>query len=279
MSSTESEVSNSGVKTEIMDITPAMAMRILEKNTRNRRKSANAVKRYAELMKKGKWQLNGDAIRIADDGTLLDGQHRLQAVLETGLTVPMMIVTGLPFETFTTIDVGRKRTGGDVIGIYDESLQKHQTIIAAALRIICSFTPAGVWIGQEMKWGRFDHGSMLAALKKHKGIVRSTEYAFSLSYARKIMPLACIAALHYLFSKESVNEAEDFFYKLDTGVGLSLHHPVTHLRRRLFDMHESKSRTLTVNVLPYVVKAWELLREGREVTVFRVDDDYVPTIK
>ena len=40
--------------------------------------------------------VNGEPIQIAEDGTLLNGQHRLNAVIESGATVPMLVVRGLP---------------------------------------------------------------------------------------------------------------------------------------------------------------------------------------
>ena len=62
---------------KLVTVTPDMAFEMLEKNTRNRKVDEKRVRQYAKDMKSSRWALNGSTIVIAEDGTLLDGQHRL----------------------------------------------------------------------------------------------------------------------------------------------------------------------------------------------------------
>ena len=75
-------------------------------------------------------KLNGEPIIIASDGTLLDGQHRLWAIVVSEATVPAVVVQGIDRSTFDTIDQGRKRTTGDVLSINGEG---DSTLLAAEI--------------------------------------------------------------------------------------------------------------------------------------------------
>lgn len=95
---------------KVESISPAKATEYLRHNTDNYRKLTRAVyKRYAEDMKNGKWQLNGEAIVFGEDGTLKDGQHRLAAIIESGKTIQIAVVRGVPDEV-DIFDVGVDRT-------------------------------------------------------------------------------------------------------------------------------------------------------------------------
>ena len=76
-------------------VSPEFARDVLERSFAsgftNRPLSKKTVKKYAEAMKKGGWVLNNDAICIDDSGALINGQHRLEAVIVSGCTVPMFL--------------------------------------------------------------------------------------------------------------------------------------------------------------------------------------------
>lgn len=91
-------------------ITPEMALDWLTSNTKNYRKpSRSVVLRYAEAMKNGRWQTNGEAIVFNEDGILLDGQHRLYAIIEAEVSVTMLVVRGVKRDV-SVFDDGRNRT-------------------------------------------------------------------------------------------------------------------------------------------------------------------------
>jgi hypothetical protein len=60
---------------------------------------------------------NGDSIRIDTNGDILDGQHRLAAIVRVGKPVNVLVASGVDRETFATIDVGKRRNVNDIIGI------------------------------------------------------------------------------------------------------------------------------------------------------------------
>lgn len=98
-------------------ITPEKAMRYLQTNTKNRPVSKVFVRSYAETMRKGRWMLNGVPIVFDNDGRLIDGQHRLHAVIEAGIPVEFSVARGASPDAFTTYDCGRHRNLGQLIAI------------------------------------------------------------------------------------------------------------------------------------------------------------------
>lgn len=100
-------------------VTPELAQKWLsEVNASNRSLSHHSVKRYAADMSSGNWmRTHQNAIAFYEDGDLADGQHRLAAVVRSGVTLPMMVAYGLPREASKTIDQGRARKMSDVLTI------------------------------------------------------------------------------------------------------------------------------------------------------------------
>ena len=117
---------------EIVRVSPSMAEKMLGRNTRNRSLNQRQVTRWAQSMTAGEWLVTGEAIKIASTGDLLDGQHRLAAVIESGCTVLMLVVKGLHPETQDVMDTGRART----LGLFYKDSKLRQT----SYRQILDFT-------------------------------------------------------------------------------------------------------------------------------------------
>ncbi|SDT83881.1 hypothetical protein [Gordonia westfalica] len=97
-------------------VDPAMARRVLAKNTHNRPIKESQVVRLMAEMTSGRWKYNGEAIKWSIDDVLLDGQHRLTALArmdDNFPAIPFLVVRGLPADTQSTMDQGTTRTAGD----------------------------------------------------------------------------------------------------------------------------------------------------------------------
>lgn len=100
-----------------MDVTPQIAERWLEeRNRRNRKVRQRTVDLYARDMAKGKWEQNGVPIIFDKEGTLLDGQHRLWAIFESGMPVRMLVVTGADAGTYIDCGINRNMSDRLVMG-------------------------------------------------------------------------------------------------------------------------------------------------------------------
>lgn len=103
------------MRTSVQRITPDMAKIMLGANSNNRNLRRHRVRQYAEQIKRGQWQATGEAIKFAKDGTLLDGQHRLHAIIEANIPVEMLVVHDLDLSTFKVIDSGMSRRPSDAL--------------------------------------------------------------------------------------------------------------------------------------------------------------------
>ena len=105
------------MKTEIMTITPDLAQKFLASNNENRPIKKWWVTALSGAMRRGEWKLSHQGIAIGQDGRLLDGQHRLLAVVSCGIPVLMSVTTGVDCDSFISMDVGVKRTVSDSTGL------------------------------------------------------------------------------------------------------------------------------------------------------------------
>lgn len=88
----------------VVDVTPELAQSWLDTGKSNRPVSESRVQKLTAQMQAGLWRLNHNGIAFAKDGTLLDGLHRLHAVVRSGMTVPMIVVVDEPVENRNVID-------------------------------------------------------------------------------------------------------------------------------------------------------------------------------
>ena len=77
-------------------ITPELAAEYLRANIVNRKLRPAVVKRYEEEMRQQSWTLTSDAIAFDEEGNLIQGQHRLNAVRNTGLSQVFWVARNMP---------------------------------------------------------------------------------------------------------------------------------------------------------------------------------------
>lgn len=113
-------------------LTPEIAQDMLNYNTCNRPMSRNTVAKYARMMKQGEWYLSHQAIAFADDENgkqiLVDGQHRLAAVIQSGASIKTTVI----YHAIQTpyIDTVRNRTFIDNLNIYNKTSQYTRTMMS-----------------------------------------------------------------------------------------------------------------------------------------------------
>ena len=107
------------MRTRIVDVTPERAEKWLTKNKNNRNLSYTTVNSYVRLMLDGKWLDNGEPIAFDKEGYLRNGQHRLSAIVQSGLTIKFLIVYDLEDEACKLFDRGRPRTASDIVKMSD----------------------------------------------------------------------------------------------------------------------------------------------------------------
>jgi hypothetical protein len=89
----------------------------------------DTVSKYSGELEGGRWVESGDTIRFSDRGVLLDGQHRLKAIVESGVPARFIVTTNVPHEAFATIGEVKKWTHAQVLARAGE---KHPVELATA---------------------------------------------------------------------------------------------------------------------------------------------------
>ena len=107
------------MNTIIETITPKKAKDLLDRNTRNRPISNSRVRYYSSLMKQGKWRLTHQGLAISDTGIIIDGQHRLLAIIESNMPIDFNVTYGVNDDSFKYVDVGYTRTTANIFAIED----------------------------------------------------------------------------------------------------------------------------------------------------------------
>ncbi len=249
-------------------MTPTMAKQLLSRNKRNRSLRKKKVAEYANAMKSGEWKYNGESIKVCTDGSLLDGQHRLEACIESGVTFDTLLVTNLPASVFSCIDVGRKRTGGDVLEVSGFS---YSNIMASAIVNLTSISLGyGVYTGGPR--AVMSNATMVELAGKYDGLEDACAFAAA-HYVRGMAPPALIAALLYLYRQVDAKKADEFVMRLKDGIGLTKGCPIRLLRERLIGNISSKSKLSRRIIGALTIKAWNAYMAGKAVSQLKYASD------
>lgn len=100
---------------ELVTITPSMAKSWLDSTMVQRPLRVRHAEQIKRDIENGKWVLNGDTIKITSNGSVVDGQHRLKAIVLSGIPVSSYVVYNIPLAAFPTINSPSPATYGDRI--------------------------------------------------------------------------------------------------------------------------------------------------------------------
>ena len=116
------------IEQRVLTVTPAHAEKWLEMNTDNRRIRPSHVRHLAKQMELGRWMLSPEPI-VFSPQRLLDGQHRLSAVLMSGCTIEASVALVQNEDVFRVLDQGVNRNNSDLMGIPSTVLQPLQWLL------------------------------------------------------------------------------------------------------------------------------------------------------
>jgi hypothetical protein len=270
----------------MVEITPEMAAEWMERhrevvaanrvanggNARDNRPvrwGDDGVAGYARDMKSGKWRVNGESIKRAWDGTVPDGQHRLNACIEAGRPFWSLVVTGVEPEAQDTIDIGIGRKLSDSLAIANKA---NPGVLASIAR----------W---SLRWLRGVRGGTTGG-----GAFKPTQQEV-LEYIAEAphLELAARFAVHarkefkpvrhsawgmawLLFNGVDALAATVFFERVMDGADLPRRHPILVFRTRLTNAALNKERLTEQEQLALMIIAWNYWREDREMGVLKLPE-------
>ncbi len=188
-------------------LTPAMATELLDKNTRNRKPNNRYLKQYVMDMIEGKWQFNGETIKIASNGILIDGQHRLLALESIAdshpdFQLPVLLVNNLDENVIETIDSGNIRTAKHLMEIQGDNVAGY---VADMINFCIRFEETGHFIGK--------YKATTISVSRWKD--NNSDYVDSIDATKGIKEISrgLASALHFEFTKSNRVKADLFFDK------------------------------------------------------------------
>lgn len=250
------------IRSVVEKITPETAGKILEgsQDIKNRNVSDSHVEWLAQQMKAGKWALNGEAIILDDENQVVDGQHRLWAVVNSGVTIESLVTRGVDRKGFSTIDTGSARTLGNVLGITGE---KDQNALGAALAWVHRHDMSKMFISN--KEAGLTHAMGLALMRKYPEIRESVEFAgkHGKNAILKRVSRSALIFLHHRFTAHSKEKAVEFFECLGDMRFDTAGTATRALRDWLLRRESGGGNRATLELLAIFVKAWSNFLDGR----------------
>jgi hypothetical protein len=251
-------------------ITPTEAARILSAQAQfvdplgrkvQRRVEQSEVDALARQMAAGLFVLNGDALKFNGD-RLLDGQHRLLAVVKAGVPVWFSVARNVPLAAFPTIDTGRVRTTATLLGLEGTA---YSIEIAAGARLAMLYERHGSFFAPGANYARTE---IVAYVKDAEGAwVDIGRFIKTL----KGLPLqvSIAMALSFLVRAKYKTESECFLRDLASGVSLREDQPVRVLRERLLANKVKRAKLATYVLGAFTIKAWNAELSGGSMQVLK----------
>jgi hypothetical protein len=206
-------------------VTPDKAHEWLGQNQGNRHLSPSVVQRYATDMRNGDWRVTGDPLRFTRDGRLLDGQHRLAAVIAAQVTVPMVVIRNVPDNAQEVIDSGLRRRLSDSLAMRGAS-----DVLQLAATVRFSW-----WWDQGFGDARrtYTNAQGLAYYERHAvHLVMGNRLASQVSTRPLLFRRSAMAAVMARITASGYGaDADDFISKLRSGADLGEGEAILTLRR------------------------------------------------
>lgn len=221
------------MKCKIEKITPAKATGWLKKNKSNRKLSASHVRRLAKMMTRDKWVENGDTISLNGEW-LIDGQHRLSAVVLSGVSINAPVVRELSPRAYATKDRGKRRTTADTLL---EKGHRYSILLAATCNKILGYAMAdGYSVGLNTRDIAIVDEDYIDFIAVNSDILRIIgEVAKLQKDVSHWVPTSMISSWWFLFTKADVYKDDLFWIDLCTGSNLPRNSPRHALRKALIN--------------------------------------------
>jgi len=247
------------VTSKTMVVTPKLAEEWLGRNSHNRPIRQRAVDDIAAAITRGEWILNGDSIRFSVNNVLLDGQHRLWAIVLAETPVQTLVVNGLPEDAQETMDVGARRSLKDALSLRGYA---NSSKLSAALNYLWRYQNGYVRFAA----AKPTIAQAIATLESNPSFI---DWVMTSDRARHRFRLSTSMLSTAMYELDGIDNdaAMVFFDKFVEGANLDAHDPILvlrkHFERQAVSAVGARSSSAMSHAL--IIKAWNAWREGRQV--------------
>lgn len=211
---------------EWLDITPDIAADWLSGPTHNRPLSWVKVSRYAKLMKDGKWTTHHQGMAFDAKGRLIDGQHRLWAIIESGCTIRIRVSRNV--STREGVDEGTPIAPHHALSLRNGGDRITQTELAVLKRVLKGNGP----------WLKLSRADLEVEWDKLGRYVRRAINCFSDRQAHLFSP-ATVAPLAIVLISKLAEEADLWRFANQLTTGITDDESVSRLRETILGRRAS----------------------------------------
>ncbi|MCI0754775.1 ParB/RepB/Spo0J family partition protein [Teichococcus vastitatis] len=243
----------------IESITPAIAEAYLMHNTRNRKIVAAHVDAIARDIRAGNWMMNAQPICFSRSGRLLNGQHRLSAVIQAGEAIEVPVMRSLPEEAYDTYDIHAKR--GPQLGVAFDSFGDKPLIAAAAVLLWKrELKPTGI------RNAKPTPAEVMRIVEQHPRLLEMR------TFGRKMIEFgrgSVLAYAAYCIERDNPELGQVFLDRFETGADLPRGHLILELRKRMQSLR--RERASQDEQLRELLSAWARFKEKPDLE--RLNED------
>jgi hypothetical protein len=250
-------------KAETVWIAPEMAQEILDNTRYNRQVSKGTVAKYARDMRNGKWIFNGAPIRYngkTESGKpeLLDGQHRLRALLEANMELPFLVISGIPANFIRTMDDGKARSLAQKFYVDGE---KAPDVLAQLIQHLATFRTKGSFSGPA-----FTTSEYYDRLDSEGQVARDLAKEYKCKLPRNVRP-GLLACCHLLFAEKAPEHAKQFCGDVVTGLS-ERGTAAREFREWVISLEKGEVRTATIGAV--LIDCWNKECRGDQINRVRI---------
>ncbi len=253
-------------------ITPEIAAEWLAQTTSQNRDIKRAdVEKYARDMAAGRWRLTGEAVKRDANGNVIDGQHRLLAVIKSGASIETVVVDDLPADVQLVIDSGHPRGGGDALKF--KGAKSHNQL-AAVSKLAVHWNRGEIRVSH-LSLKPLSNAELAEAVDAdptlHTATTIGNRYAHKRNHPGIRAAGSAIAFAYWLIAAAAGHDDADRFLRdlaemRTNGSGDPRHAAIM----RLNSAAENNEKLRNVTQAYILVVAWNAMRQNRPLTIVKI---------
>lgn len=239
-------------------------------NRDNRPLSEKTIRRYTASMMEGEWKMTYEPIVFSSLGRLIDGQHRLHACLRSGRAFPCRVAFGDDDTNFDRINTGKTRNAGDVFAMNDVP---NWAMAAGITRLVASYDDFKLHRGAHGGGASYENHALYGRYVEYGRIQDSCKIGQLANNNRKTfkrLAVSVIGAAHFISARKARGQADEFFHKVFTGIGIERQNePENRLRIEMIESGHSDHPMSSTTIMAVIILAWNANRAGKTPRQFR----------
>ena len=255
----------SNLSVDLVYITPQVAQKYLSHNTQNRKESPRNVNFLVDQMKKGLFLENGESIVFDVNNNLTDGQHRLMAILKSGIPYHIPVVRGVQKNTMATYDTGKNRSSIDILNLNGF---KNATNLSALVKLIYKYETKKSKSSDSFTKNRIEsltNQQVLDFCLQNndwlQGLMRNSANLYSKAKTR-VLGVSNLSFIAYTVGGREPNEQVYDFMKNIYGITRTEGTATSYLYSRLYNSKINKEPLNFYWTLGMSLKAWNYFIDG-----------------